>query len=651
MKKIQIFKKYDDYKEIIFAAVTVVTLFVAAFLWFTIERELYQLIALFCVLVVSVLVFAVFNLFHGMRAAIAAFVAFEMMLSALLWCAVSPAFLTAIASSTLYDSPVIEREIFKDKNVVIFVPHEDDELNILAGVIEEYVSAGSKVKLVYMTYGDYWGNQADRVKEGRDVAAFYGLDYSDVIFFGYGDQWQGTHIYNMERDQIATSHLGKTATYDVGEVSPYRHEDYTHNNLLNDFKSVILEYMPDTMFVVDYDHHSDHRANGLFFDEALSEVLSETSGYYPAVYKAFSYVTAWESVKDFYDGENIISTLSPTASTYIENVNCYLWADRVRMPMAVGSIGYLLHGSPVYEAYRLPVSQNSYMQAIRAVNSDKVYFRRDTSSLTYKAEITVSSNKDIAYKLSDFKLLDSEDVTVEYGNDFYAGTWYPSSSDSQKEVTVKFASSTSLSMIRLYDSVSLSDNVLKGSITLSDGTVIPFENLAKNGSATDITFEKKNNISGFTVKIEEYSGEKAGFSEIEAYSEAPDYSSDAFVKIVDSSDNFIYEYTAASDESYFSLYAYECSSDVADYDISAEGDITASVEDGKIKVVCGVNSEGILTVKNKKSGVTDSVRITNPNFIVRAWRGFLKHTERNYSFEERSIYYSNLVSFVQKKLS
>jgi len=649
MKRLRILKRYDSVWEIVFAAVTVIAFFVAALALFTFTEPRDQIIALFCVFIVCVIVFAALNIFHGLSAAIACFVAAEVMCSALLLNALSPLFISALADGAVYDSPVVEREMFKDKNVMIFVPHQDDELNIMAGVIEQYVSAGSDVKIVYMTFGDYYGISETRIKETMDVAEFYGLDKDDLIFFGYGDQWQGTHIYNASGDETVTSHCGNTATYSAGGVNPYRNESYTRNNLLNDFKSVILEYMPDTIFAVDYDHHPDHRANSLFVDEALAFVLAAVKGYTPAVYKAFAYSTAWEAPKDFYDGDNVPSTSAPNGAEYMTEVNCYNWSDRVRFPMANGSLGYLMKGTSVYKAYCLPVSQQSYGQAIRVINSDKVFFRRDTSSLVYGAEITVSSNKDKAYKLNDFKLYDSEDISVEYGNDFYAGTWSPSSSDGEREITVKFSSPQTLSLIRLYDAVSLSDNVLKATITLSDGTIITTENISKNGSATDITFEKRS-VSGFTVKIDEYEGANYGFSEIEAYAEKPDYSSDAFIKIEDENGDFAYEYTVSSKETYFELYAYGCSSLLSDYEISAEGNISATVENGKIKAVCGLGGEGVITVKNKTNGVYDSIKITNPNIFVRMWRGFWKQAEHYYSFNLRSRYYQAVYIFVESKL-
>jgi len=650
MKKIRVFRKFDSAWEVVFAVVTPIALFVAAFALFTFERELYQLIALFCVGVVGVIIFTVFNLFHGKRAAIACFVAVEFMCSSLIFCAVSPAIVNACAAGAVYESPTVDRAIFKDKNVMVFVPHQDDELNIMAGVLEEYVSAGSKVRIVYMTYGDYWGLQEKRVSEALSVASFYGIDSSDVIFFGYGDQWSSAHIYDMPDNEVATSHNGKTATYDVGDVAPYRHESYTRSNLLSDFESVITEYMPDTMFCIDYDNHNDHMATSLLFEEALGNVLKSTDGYTPTVYKAFGYSTAWFSAEDFYDSDNVLSTVNIHGSSFLTENNCYNWADRVRFPVSPSSLGYLMSGTKTYKGYALHVSQDTSWNMIRAINSDKVYFQRDTASLVYKADISVSSNSENAYKLSDFKLVDTLDVNMEYNNDFCHGVWSPSAEDTAKEVTVKFSSPKSLSMVRLYDSPSVYDNVLSVEITFSDGSVITCDDINKNGAATDISFKTKNNISGFTVKIISTEGTAYGFTEIEAYSSLPDYSSDAYVKIQDTDGTFAYEYTMPANEQTFSLYAYECSSEVSDYTVSTDGDIAATVEDGVIKVTCATDKEGILTVTNKTNGVSDSVRITNPNAFVRLGRNILRQMERYYSYPLRTSYYQSLYTFVVNKI-
>ena len=48
---------------------------------------------------------------------------------------------------TLYDFPETERNtVFSGKKVMFFAPHEDDEINLYGGVIEQYVKSGSEVR-------------------------------------------------------------------------------------------------------------------------------------------------------------------------------------------------------------------------------------------------------------------------------------------------------------------------------------------------------------------------------------------------------------------------------------------------------------------------------------------------------------------------
>ncbi|MBQ7896263.1 MAG: PIG-L family deacetylase, partial [Oscillospiraceae bacterium] len=44
--------------------------------------------------------------------------------------------------------------LYADKNVLVLVPHQDDELIVAGGIIDEYVKYGSKVSLVFSTNGD-----------------------------------------------------------------------------------------------------------------------------------------------------------------------------------------------------------------------------------------------------------------------------------------------------------------------------------------------------------------------------------------------------------------------------------------------------------------------------------------------------------------
>ena len=47
-------------------------------------------------------------------------------------------------------------KVFSDKKVMIIVPHEDDDLNLVSGVIEKYIANGSEILTVFVTNGDFF---------------------------------------------------------------------------------------------------------------------------------------------------------------------------------------------------------------------------------------------------------------------------------------------------------------------------------------------------------------------------------------------------------------------------------------------------------------------------------------------------------------
>ena len=75
---------------------------------------------------------------------------------------------------TLYDFPETERKnVFSGKKVMFFAPHEDDEINLYGGVIEQYVKNGSEVRIVFSTNGDFYRLGKCRIREALSVAESY----------------------------------------------------------------------------------------------------------------------------------------------------------------------------------------------------------------------------------------------------------------------------------------------------------------------------------------------------------------------------------------------------------------------------------------------------------------------------------------------
>ena len=115
---------------------------------------------------------------------------------------------TAAARETRYaDVETGKEALYSGKRVMLIVPHEDDDLNVLGGVTEEYIRHGSEVFVVFMTNGDFHCAGEIRIAEAIDLYRYLGIPEDHVIFLGYGDHMrtENYHFYNAPLDEVFTS--------------------------------------------------------------------------------------------------------------------------------------------------------------------------------------------------------------------------------------------------------------------------------------------------------------------------------------------------------------------------------------------------------------------------------------------------------------
>jgi hypothetical protein len=134
--------------------------------------------------------------------------------------------------------------LYSGRDVMVIVPHQDDEANILGGVLEEFRDYGSTVRVVFSTNGDSEGIPFVRMQEAIRYCAYTGIPEENVIFLGYGDRWDndlGYHLYNAPSSEAVTlSKYGTTQTYGMEGHPAYREGNaYTAANFLDDLQSVI----------------------------------------------------------------------------------------------------------------------------------------------------------------------------------------------------------------------------------------------------------------------------------------------------------------------------------------------------------------------------------------------------------------------------
>ena len=517
--------------------------------------------------------------------------------------------------------------MFSGKKVLVLVPHEDDDLLLTAGVLEQYINYGSEVCVVFAETGDTGftkkyktGKELGRSRANESISALkaYGIPEDHIIFLGFGSTYieNKLHLYNHtdEPDKVLTSAAGYDYTFATEEHPAYRDgEKITKNNLNNDYISIIKDYRPDVIFCIDYDSHPGHRAVSLTFESVMGEILKQDESYSPDIYKGFAYSTALYGWHDYYNSANPGATVNPHDTDYMKETNTYLWKDRVRFPVSVGTLTHYSLSSVTAEKLSFYDSQKGDWQPRinGIINSDKVFWERKTDSLLYKADITASSGN--PQMLNDFKLFDCDNINAKY-TDFskISGVWIPSADDVDKKIKVQLGKASNVESICLYDNPCLDDNVINAKIIFEDGSVIETGRLEPNGSATRIPVNKEN-IKSFEIVLTETTGARAGISEIEAYS--PDKKQGSgFIKLMDEHDDFVYDhFYFDSDEIRLNLYSYNYDTTLNDgYRIwKSNENASVTIADGQLIVKCPKDQECTIRISSADGLVSDTVKVTN----------------------------------------
>lgn len=455
--------------------------------------------------------------------------------------------------NSFYDSQ------FKNKKVMVIVPHEDDDLLISGQVLPSMYKNGADVRVVFATNGDKRVSAYTRQSEACNALEKLGIPREKVIFLGYPD---GTQLYVGKKAFSFSS--GWDHTYAGKGFKDYHfdrfgtHAKYTAENMVDDIESVVLEYRPDYILAIDFDTHTDHRGVSISFEKAMERILKKESGYTPKVLKCFGYSLAWKSKPDFY-ALNIKSTVMQDREknndpSYETDVPQYRWNNRVRLPIEKKSLSHSILRCSEYKALSEHLSQYAYCYSERIINGDSVYWNRRTDSLTYNADISVSSGD--ASLLNDFRLIGVGNRTAGPNVKLENCVSRFDKNDAQKTVTVKFDSPKTVSCVSLYDNFGLNSNILGGVITFSDGSKVEVPALNADGSETRVVFEPKHNITSFTFKVTEYEG-VAGLDEIEAFENADYDMGFSLIKLKNAdTDDYIYNYLITPDEKSLNLGVY-----------------------------------------------------------------------------------------------
>ncbi len=453
--------------------------------------------------------------------------------------------------------------------VLILVPHEDDEINIAHDLPFVLSSRGIEVFIAFSSNGDFFKKVPGetRINEALKVANYYGLDKEHVIFLGYADRYTpiNKHLYNYEDTEQVTSHIGKTQTYGIEALKPEyhfskynEHAAYTKQNFTSDIYDLISDIKADTILCIDFDTHPDHIALSLTFDHVMGKLLKE-SNYRPLILSGFAYETCFYGERD-YNTLNLESCKKPVSASkdpYLDEDSVfpsYNWKSRMRFPVLSETMPANIYKSIIYKALKLHHSQfDARSFSGRIINGDKVYFIKRTDSLSYTADITVSSGN--ATFLNDFVHADSNNITEFEQKQSRAMldkcVWHPEETDKAPFITCTFNNPASISCIALYER-SINNSVInKVSVIIDDTFVMSYTNKKHDGSADYIMLPETYNCKSLKITIDDYScmGNNVsyiGLSELEIFESFNLYEKPTFIKITNN-DNFVYDYKIIDD--------------------------------------------------------------------------------------------------------
>lgn len=529
----------------------------------------------------------------------------------------------AVSQGVVYQSEDQGKQaLYGGKSIMLLVPHQDDDFNVLGGVIEEYIKYASDVRVVFSTNGDYYGQAEVRAQEACSALGSLGVARDHIIFLGYGDQWSpdGPHLYNAELGQVMTSAFGSRETYGTSAIPAWREgSPYSIDNFLSDIEDVILEYLPDVIYCVDYDYNIDHRALSHSFEKVMGKILKENSNYDPVVLKGYAYNTAWEAVNDYY-ADNLLPTQNAFSEQYSKVPGVYRWEERVRLPVHAEGLSRSVVSAGQNVALSMYSSQGANMYGVRVINSDKVFWLRRTDSLCYDADIWTSSGD--AELLNDFMLLECKDLL---NDEPYDGAWVPEETDSEKNIYVKLPEETDIATVVLYDHPDETRNILNARIDFEDGFSLETGPLHPGGAENSFTVDRRS-ASCFTVTILETEG-AAGVTEVEAYAPGEKWQPE-YVKIMDETGNFVYDYWIEEDgEQVFSVY------NPGGIDLKCEvscrsENCSAQWQEDRILVNCPAGESCIIYVTDEDGIPLDTVYIRNPGKLERAWKNFWLGAEK-----------------------
>lgn len=517
----------------------------------------------------------------------------------------------------------MSKNICKKNVCLIFVPHEDDEINISGDFIYQAIKTNMKIFVVYTTNGDFKYKAITRIHEAQNAVHFLNKD-ANCIFLGYGDTLNhcGKHLFYA--DTCTQSPSGHNYTYGISNAKDFayqfsgKHHCYTRKSYENDVYQVIMKIHPDIIFSIDYDVHSDHRMASIVFEQCIGKILKQYKklNYNPIVYKGFAYTTGFHAINDFYS-LNLAETKMPIEGEVIHyyknqdllNSSIYIWKNRLRFPLAKVNTGHFLLTNKIFKALCKHRSQSAGMHAGSIINSDKIFWQRRTDSCSYYARVEVSSNSSDAHYLNDFQLYNTDDIDSEIPV-FNHYAWKPDKKDLNREITFTWDKQQKIKQIVVYGLLDEDICIHQIEIKFDNGEKILTGPVPGKGMPLIVTLKNIIYTRKCSIKLLKIENE-AGVAECEFYATTKQANNpiQPFIKIMDK-DNFIYDYLVhkSINNLQLQIYYFECQGKVT-FEIVGDPHGAKISKEGNIDLRYMFNKITVKAYLNNQPSIQDTVII------------------------------------------
>jgi len=211
----------------------------------------------------------------------------------------------------------------RGEKILIFSPHNDDEVLGAGGYIHDCVAAGANVTVVFLTNGDghhyssseefhrlyptpdeYIQSGYTRQNESKNALKTLGINDNNIIFLGYPDGGLD-QLLNKNWDSVYESKYTKHTT------SPYNNSytkdvSYTGANVNNDIVKILNQINPDIILVTNpKDTNQDHAATSQFVTNVLT-TYDKSSGKKPVLYYYLIHYWHFPYPKGYHEGDYLM---------------------------------------------------------------------------------------------------------------------------------------------------------------------------------------------------------------------------------------------------------------------------------------------------------------------------------------------------------